>query len=206
MAGQRKSASTSIPHFPPDFQYAFRESPVRMKERKKTPALMQNIIIRIAEEKDIPALYGVEAAMKSSHGEKYFERCFAEGKRTVIVAVAGEEMLGYVLLNWEPTYPPFRRLGIPEIQDLNVIPPARKQGIGNSLVDWCEAHAKKSGKEEIAISVGLYAAYGPAQRIYARRGYVPDGAGIAYDDVPVAPGEMRAVDDLLTMKMLKNLT
>lgn len=167
---------------------------------------MQNITLRIAEDKDIPALYGVATAMKAAHEEKYFERCFAEGKRTVIAAVSSEGMLGYVILNRDPPYPPFRRLGIPEIQDLNVIPAARKRGIGSSLVAWCEDHAKKEGRQEVAISVGLYARYGAAQRLYVRRGYVPDGAGVSYDDVPVAPGEMRAVDDLLTLKLVKSLT
>ncbi len=76
-------------------------------------------------------------------------------------------MLGYVIVNWI-LYPPFRRLGIPEIQDLNVIPAARKRGIGDSLVAWCEDHAQKSGKQEMAIS-GLYARYGAAQRLCVRR-------------------------------------
>jgi len=30
----------------------------------------------------------------------------------------------------------------------------------------------------VGIGVGLYADYGTAQRMYARRGYVPDGHGL----------------------------
>ena len=163
---------------------------------------MQNIILRIADEKDIPALYRIAAAMKATHEPQYFERCFAEGRRTVVIA----EDAGYALLNWEPTYTPFRRLGFPEIQDLNVVPAARKAGVGGKLVGWCESLALQEGKTDIGISVGLSSSYGAAQRLYVKMGYVPDGAGIAYDDVPVAPGEMRAVDGLLTLKFVKSLS
>lgn len=166
---------------------------------------MQNLTLRIANEKDIAPLYGVAVAMKATHEDRYFERCLEGDERTVIIAEEAGAAVGYVLINWNPLYPPFRRLGYPEIQDLNVIPSSRKKGIGNELVSWCEEHVKAKGKTEIAISVGLYSRYGAAQRLYVRRGYVPDGAGVSYDDVPVIAGEMRAVDDMLTLKMVKNL-
>lgn len=165
--------------------------------------------IRVAADSDIVALYGIADAMKARHEPRYFERCLAEQKaqrRVVLVAFAAGKPVGYVQLNDAPTYAPFRRLGIPEVQDLNVIPEARRQGIGALLVEACEKIVRDRGGAEVAISVGLYARYGAAQRLYARRGYLPDGAGVAYDDVPVAAGEMRAVDDLLTLKMIKTFS
>jgi hypothetical protein len=32
------------------------------------------------------------------------------------------------------------------------------------------------------------ASYGPAQRLYAKRGYIPDGRGLIYHDKPVEMG------------------
>ena len=43
--------------------------------------------------------------------------------------------------------------------------------------------------------MGLYAAYGRAQRLYVRRGYVPDGAGVTVDGVSVPPGSTIVLDD-----------
>ena len=99
----------------------------------------------------------------------------------------------------------FRRLGIPEIQDLVVIPQARQRGIGTALVEHCEARALVEGHSEIGIGVGLYGSYGAAQRLYIKRGYVPDGQGVAYECQPVMGGEIRPVDDDLVLKLIKNL-
>jgi uncharacterized protein YijF (DUF1287 family) len=80
-------------------------------------------------------------------------------------------------------------------------------------VDACEALVREAGKTEIGISVGLNQGYGPAQRLYVKKGYIPDGTGVCCDDVPVRAGEMRttilrhplSLDNLLTLKMVKNL-
>jgi len=86
-----------------------------------------------------------------------------------------------------------------------VIPSARRQGFGAELVEYCEILARQNGKTHMGISVGLYASYGPAQRLYVRRGYVPDGAGVSADDTPIKGGEVRAIDDGLTLKLIKAL-
>ena len=166
--------------------------------------LMQNLELREATEADISALDGIAAAMRATHEAGYFARSLREG-RTVLLAELAGAAVGYVQVNWKPNYALFRRLNIPEIQDLNVVPAARQQGIGDALVTACENLAREKGHEDMGISVGLYARYGAAQRLYVRRGYIPDGAGVSYDDVPVTAGEMRAVDDLLTLKLVKNL-
>jgi GNAT superfamily N-acetyltransferase len=165
------------------------------------------MLIRQADEKDIGLLKGIATAMKARHEDNYFERCMGEQtekRRTILLAEENAQGLGYAMINWLPLYPPFRRLGIPEIQDLNVIPGARRQGVGATLVEACENAAKAAGKTEIGISVGLHAGFGAAQRLYVRRGYVPDGAGVMHDEAPVTPGEMRPVDDVLTLKLIKN--
>ncbi len=166
--------------------------------------LMQNLTLREATSADIPALDAIAAAMRVVHETGYFARSLSEG-RTVLLAEQAGAAVGYVQINWKPIYVPFRRLNIPEIQDLNVVPSARQQGIGNTMVEFCENLARGRGHDDMGISVGLYPRYGAAQRLYVRRGYIPDGAGVSYDDVPVVAGEMRAVDDLLTLKLVKNL-
>lgn len=45
------------------------------------------------------------------------------------------------------------------------------------------------------IGVGLYSDYGAAQRIYVRRGYLPDGRGIMYRNQPVEPGATITIDE-----------
>lgn len=158
------------------------------------------VTITEATPADIPHLNAIAARMAGHKAEGYFEKCFSE-KRVIFIA----EDAGYVQLNLNPNYESFRRQGLFEVQDLAVAPESRNRGIGEQLVAACEAAAKKRGATAIGISVGLYNSYGPAQRLYVRMGYVPDGAGIAYDDIPVRPGEMRMVDDELTLKMVKNL-
>ncbi len=165
------------------------------------------INIRDALQTDLPLLQNMAIEMGAHHEADYFERCLREqtaGSRRIFLALVVDMPVGYVQLNWYPLYQPFRRLDIPEVQDLNVIPAQRRKGIGALLVERCEMVARQSGKTDIGISVGLYASYGPAQRLYVQRGYVPDGAGITADDVPVRGGEMRPVDDNLTLKLLKS--
>lgn len=150
---------------------------------------------------DIARLDDIAAQMPGRKEQGYFARCLAEN-RTIFVA--GEE--GYVQVNWNPAYAPFREQGIPEIQDLAVIPDARNTGLGRQLVERCEEEARAAGKDTVGISVGLYNSYGPAQRLYIHMGYVPDGAGVMYDDEPVQPGGVKPLDDFLTLKMVKKLS
>lgn len=53
------------------------------------------------------------------------------------------------------------------------------------------------------LGVGLYTDYGPAQQMYVRRGYVPDGRGLMYHNCPVTPGRDVFVDDELTLFFTK---
>ncbi|MBU6475593.1 MAG: GNAT family N-acetyltransferase [Alphaproteobacteria bacterium] len=172
--------------------------------------------IRIATADDIAGLLRVAEDMEAVNEPGYFERCLAEQaekKRTVHVAEAGGRLVGYAQLVWVPAYSTFRRLDIPEIQDLNVIPDMRGQGIGGRLIDVCETAARAAGKTEMGISVGLTQSFGPAQRLYVKKGYVPDGTGMCYDDVPVRTESLRTtlwhnavtLDNLLTIKMVKVL-
>ncbi|HEX9998193.1 MAG TPA: GNAT family N-acetyltransferase [Abditibacterium sp.] len=101
-----------------------------------------------------------------------------EGKRITLVAVCGEQILGYTNIIWEPDYEPFREAGIPEINDLNVVTEFQKQGIGTALIQEAERIALENGKDVMGIGFGLTDDYGAAQRLYPKLGYVPDSRGV----------------------------
>ncbi len=105
------------------------------------------------------------------------------GSRVVLVAWHEDLVVGYVTLVWESLYEPFRREGIPEIVDLNVINEYQRQGIGTALIHAAEAVARAHGKRRIGISVVQSPEYAAANRLYPKLGYVPDGRGITpYDN------------------------
>lgn len=160
--------------------------------------------IDLAKIQDLQALKSLAPGCEAG----YFEQCLQEqeeGRRLVLLAWVGEIPAGYVFLNRHPRYQPFRRLGIPEIQDLYVSPERRRQGVGESLVRACERQALKEGHAQMGIAVGLHAGFGAAQRLYIRLGYMPDGGGVTYDRTSVRMGEMRPVDDDLTLMLVKDL-
>lgn len=136
-----------------------------------------------------------------SQYEKYLDQQRA-GERDVLVATVDDEYAGYVTVRWESPYEPFN--GIPEIQDFNVLPKFRRRGIGTGLMDAAEALVAERS-DVVAIGVGLYADYGTAQRMYVRRGYIPDGRGILYNLNPVPPGEMVRNDDDAILMFSKSL-
>ena len=134
-----------------------------------------------------------------------FERYLREqcaGQRDVLTAWQNDVFCGYLTIVWQPDYLPLRETGIPEIQDFNVLPDKRRQGIGTALMNQAESLVSER-TPLIGIGVGLYADYGAAQRLYVRRGYVPDGLGVTYHDRPVTPGEAVPVDDDLVLHFTK---
>ncbi len=130
------------------------------------------------------------------------------GERLVWVAFVQDQFAGYVTLRWQSEYPSFKNQKIPEIMDLNVLPTFRKMGVGSQLLDLAEKQAAtKSGT--VGIGVGLYAGedggYGAAQRLYVKRGYIPDGKGVTYNYQPTIPGNNYKLDDELVLWFTKKL-
>ncbi|MHB1683962.1 MAG: GNAT family N-acetyltransferase [Bacilli bacterium] len=136
----------------------------------------------------------------------YISKCLEEntsGQRTTLLAFYEGRFTGSLHLLEKSQYPYFKEQGIPEINDFNVIPPLRNKGIGNALMDAIEKIAlEKHGI--VGIGVGLYESYGSAQRIYAKRGYIPDGRGVMYKQQPVVPGATVCVDDDLNLYFTKS--
>ncbi len=135
----------------------------------------------------------------------YIARCWQEnltGQRTTFLAFFHGNFAGWGHLVYTSSYLFFRENGIPEIQNFDVTPPFRRQGVGSRLMDAIEELAFQKS-DVIGIGVGLYAAYGAAQRMYIKRGYVPDGRGLMVHYEPVAAGRSVLVDDDLVLFLTK---
>lgn len=166
------------------------------------------ISIRPLEAGDIPAIARAFAELGWRKPASQYEAYLAEqarGERVMFVAFVGGEFAGYVTVWHRPHYPPFRAVGIPEISDFNVLPKFRRRGIGSQLMDQAEAEIAQVSAEA-GLGVGLTADYGSAQRMYAKRGYIPDGRGVHYQHHPAAYGETVRVDDYLVLYLTKDLS
>jgi GNAT superfamily N-acetyltransferase len=157
------------------------------------------------KEQDIPNLVSSFAAHNWPKPRAIFEKYLEEQEaceRKVWVAYFGEELAGYVTLKKHSYYPAFREQNIPEIMDLNVLPPYRNKGIGSKLLEMAEKEAFKQNNV-VGIGVGLYEGYGNAQKLYIAKGYVPDGLGITHNYQRVAYGEKVPLDDDLVLWFTK---
>lgn len=125
--------------------------------------------------------------------------------REIILAMINGKFCGYVTIKWKSDYPTFNKKNIPEIADLNVLPPYRKQGTGSSLINSCELMVAQKGLNKIGIGVGMTADYGSAQRLYVQLGYIPDGEGLHYKHHPVSYGKQVLVDDDLVLYFVKEI-
>ena len=102
-----------------------------------------------------------------------------EGSRRVFIAEYQGEVKGQCSLLLHPFQGPWGGRGIPEIMDLSVFQDCRRKGIGNKLLDMAEIEASGIA-DRVCLAVGLHSGYGAAQRIYVKRGYIPDGSGVWY--------------------------
>jgi len=146
-------------------------------------------------------------AMGWKKPEGYFADCWdaqRRGDMLFLVSRNHEALLGWAKVVWRPGYAPFRDADIPETQDLNVLPAYRRKGVATRLLDHAEAIIRERSAQA-GIAVGLYGAYGAAQRLYVLRGYVPDGRGVTYRDSVVEPGREVRLDDDLLLHMTKRL-
>lgn len=123
-------------------------------------------------------------------------------EKSVIVAEVNGEVAGYVTLLPATNIGPYAGKNIPEIVDFNVLIKFQRMGIGSKIMDAAESIAKeKSGA--VSLSVGLHYGYGSAQRMYVKRGYIPDGSGVWYRGEQLEQYAKCENDDDLTLYFLK---
>ena len=126
------------------------------------------------------------------------------GKCVTMTALWQDRPAGYISVYWNPETGPFAGMGIPEIVDFNVIARLRRRGIGARMMDAAEALAATCC-DRVCIGVGLHSGYGSAQRMYVRRGYMPDGSGVWYRDQNLPEGAPCMNDDDLVLYLSKSL-
>jgi GNAT superfamily N-acetyltransferase len=157
---------------------------------------------------DVPEIVATDGGAAWNGGLKKWSQRLAEqqdGRRCVLLAVEQSRCLGYGSLVWSSQYGPFREHGIPEIQDLVVSESWRGQGIATRLIAALEDRARLRRYKQIGVGVGLYADYGPAQRLYMKLGYMLDGRGVTCNYAPAAGGSTVRLDDDLILWMVKKL-
>ncbi|WP_314415403.1 GNAT family N-acetyltransferase [uncultured Streptococcus sp.] len=139
------------------------------------------------------------------HGrEEILARYFLEqesGEREVLVAEIDGAVAGYITILPSAKHGPFASI-CPELSDFNVFEPFRNKGIGNRLLEKAEQGVKRfSGK--VCLGVGLHLGYGPAQRLYIKRGYIPDGTGVWYRNKPLEMNATSQNNDDLVLYLVK---
>jgi len=124
--------------------------------------------------------------------------------RDIIIAESNGEFAGYLSINWISDYLYFKERSIPEIVDFNVLKKFQRKGIGTILMD--EAEDRIKARSPIAgIGVGMYKDYGPAQILYIRRNYIPDGNGLILNSKPIQYGESITMNGDLVLFFTKVL-
>lgn len=138
--------------------------------------------------------------------EKYTDRLKDrdEGKCISLAAEYNGNVAGYINVYPQSEWGAFANKGYAEIIDFGVLEKYRRLGIGSRLMDAAEKVAAEYS-DTVYLGVGLHSGYGSAQRMYVKRGYVPDGSGVWYGDEPCVPYSPCVNDDDLNLYFSKKL-
>lgn len=138
--------------------------------------------------------------------DKYLKR-LEDQKQGRCISLAAEyrgNVAGYINVYPESKEGPDCCQGLPEIVDFGVLEKYRRLGIGTLLMEQAEKIAARYA-DTVYLGVGLHAGYGSAQRMYAKRGYIPDGSGVWYGNHICTPYAECVNDDDLVLYMTKKL-
>ena len=163
-----------------------------------------NAIIRKMIESDIQHLSQGFINQGWPGREGNLTRYFKEqesGEREVLVAEVEGALAGYITILSCAKQGPFAEI-YPELSDFNVFKPFQNQGIGNLLMEEAEKRVKLVS-DKVTLGVGLHSGYGPAQRLYIRRGYIPDGTGVWYRNQPLEINATSQNNDDLVLYLVK---
>ncbi len=165
------------------------------------------LTIRNMEHEDAQAITDAENEQGwHASVEKYEKRLKDQrlGKAVSLVAEYFGKPVGYINIYPDHTGGAFGGKGYPEIIDFGVLEKYRNQGIGTVLMDIAEQIAATYA-DIVYLGVGLHSGYGNAQRMYVKRGYIPDGSGVWYQDKICTPYEECINDDDLVIYLSKEL-
>lgn len=162
-------------------------------------------VVRNMEPEDAQIISDEETAQGwHANREKYEERLRhqAEGRAVSLVAEYRGKVAGYINIYPGSNGGPFCGRGYAELVDFGVLEKYRRRGIGGILMDAAENEARKYS-DTVFLGVGLHSGYGSAQRMYVKRGYVPDGTGVWYGERVCPQYEACRNDDELVLYLLK---
>ncbi len=128
----------------------------------------------------------------------------AEGKSVSLVAEYKGSIAGYINVYSNSEWGAFANKGYPEIVDFGVLEKYRGNGIGSRLMDVAEKVASEYS-DTVYLGVGLHSGYGSAQRMYVKRGYIPDGTGVWYGEKVCPQYAECCNDDELVLYLFKKL-
>ena len=167
-----------------------------------------DVVIRKMEETDTQVFPDEFAAQGWDKEKEIYQRRMkdeAEGKCITLVAEYQGHPAGYVNVYLDVTGGPFKGKGWPILVDFGVLEKYQRKGIGSRLMDTAEEIAGQYA-DTVCLGVGLHNGYGSAQRMYVKRGYIPDGSGVWYQDKPCEQYETEiANDDDLVLFLSKTL-
>jgi ribosomal protein S18 acetylase RimI-like enzyme len=137
--------------------------------------------------------------------DKYLKRLAdqAAGKAIALVAEYKGNVAGYINI-YDFSGADISTPKYCHIIDFGVLEKYRKHGIGSKLMDIAEQIAAECS-DTVYLGVGLHSGYGSAQRMYIKRGYIPDGNGVWYGHDICKPYEMYCNDDDLNLHLSKKL-
>ncbi len=128
----------------------------------------------------------------------------AEGKAIALVAEWNGRVAGYINVYPDCKCGAYANRGYAEIVDFGVLEKYRRRGIGGRLMDIAEQIAS-SYSDVVTLGVGLHSGYGSAQRMYVKRGYIPDGSGVWYQGQVCEPYRKCRNDDDLVLYLAKRI-
>ncbi len=139
--------------------------------------------------------------------EKYTQRLkdVAEGKCVALVAEYKGNIAGYFNVYPNSAGGSFGGKGLPELVDFGVLAKYRRHGIGNVLMQVAEDIAKRYS-DTVYLGVGLHRDYGSAQRLYIKRGFIPDGTGLWWNGKNLEPYADMKNDDEAAIYMSKKIS
>lgn len=160
--------------------------------------MIENDIIKIHKEFEYQNWYKPIEIFENYYREQN------DNKRKVFIAYNDNHIFGYATLLDNADSGAFKNMNIPIIIDFNVFEKYQKNGIGNGILAYIENEVMQYCNK-ICLGVGLHSGYGKAQRLYAKRNYIPDGSGVWYKDSILKPYSSCINDDDLILYLIKEL-
>lgn len=162
--------------------------------------------VRIMHYNDIPLICLADGD-ESQKNITYLKRQLDNQQKqecSALLALYHGEVSGYVFLYYQCRWGGLGGCKIPSVVDLIVFKKYRRKKIATILLDLAEDIARHHC-DKIYLDVCLNSDYGPAQKLYAKRGYIPDGKGVYYENKICETNAVCKNNDDLTLCLIKEL-